>query len=162
MVVQDDDVHPKRPGARNDVAGGDPAIGRDHEGRPALGKHLDRVKAEPIPILEPVGKMPEGVGAEGAESSEQDRGRGDPVDVVVAVNGDPASGPDGLRRAIHRFRHPGEGPRIGQVVEPGVEEPAGLPNGGDAPTPQQRRGERAYPESGGEVRRTFVGRRDDP
>ena len=77
------------------VGAADAAVHR-HDQRDALGvQPLDRRRLQSVAVAQPLGDEVHDVGAEQLERAAQDHGRGDAVDVVVAVDRDPL-----LARAI--------------------------------------------------------------
>ena len=93
VVVGDDDVEAERARLRDLLHGGDRAVGGDEELRPALGEPLDRRGVQAVPVLGPAREEPVDVRAETAQRADEDRRRAHPVDVVVAVHGDPRARP---------------------------------------------------------------------
>ena len=94
--------------------------------------------AQPVAVGDPVGDQPVAVGAEVAQGRDHQRRRAHPVDVEVAVHGDPLAGFD--RRPDQRddLVHPLE--RLGRVRLVGGEEGAGLV-GGPVAAPDQGHGD---------------------
>ena len=107
VMVSDHDLHAGGPGGGDLLDGADSAIDGDDElGAPALDL-LDARHRQAVAVGEPVGDEPVALGAEGAEGRDEDRGRGDAIDVVVAVDRDPAAGrarPRGSARTPPPFR----------------------------------------------------------
>ena len=108
-MVGHHDVHPRRPGASDLLDGGDGAVDRDQQLRPAGGEPVDRGGAQAVAVLRAAGQVPVGVGAERPQSVDQDRGRADPVDVVVAVDRDARAPAHVVEDQGDRAGHPAEG-----------------------------------------------------
>jgi hypothetical protein len=73
------------------VDGGNRAVGRDQQPRAPLCQARDGRCREAVAVLAAAGQKPVHVGTECAQDHNEDRGRADAVDVVVAVHGDPRS-----------------------------------------------------------------------
>ena len=91
VVVGDDHVHPGRPGARDLLDGRDRAVDGHEQSGAALRQPVDGRGGEPVAVAGAVGQVPVDVGADRAQRPDQDRGRAHAVDVVVAVDRDPAA-----------------------------------------------------------------------
>ena len=79
---------------------------------------------QPVAVLQAPGDQPVAVAAELAERADDDRGRADAVDVVVAVDGDPPPGRDRRPDPLADLGHRLEQERV--VVVGGLEEGARL------------------------------------
>ena len=74
--------------------GGDRAVDGHQQVGPARGEPLDRRGGEAVAVVDAAGQVPVDVGAERPQGADEDRGRADAVDVVVAVDGDPRAARD--------------------------------------------------------------------
>ena len=91
VMVGDDDVEPAFSGLGDLVDGRDPAVDGEDEPATLVGEPGKRVAADAVALVEAAREVPGDVGAELAQEKNGERGRGDAVDVVVAVDADPAS-----------------------------------------------------------------------
>ena len=139
MVIGDDCGDSLRPGRSDLLHRVDPAVHRDHEARAALGEALDRGGRQPVAVLGARGDQPVAIGAQLAQGRDQDRSRGDAVDVVVAVHGDELAARDRIPDHRHRLAHPGE---EGWVVGVGGREERPRLLGRAASPPHERDGDR--------------------
>ena len=112
MVIGDDDLEPERARVLDLGDGGDPAVDRQHELEPLLGEPRQRVGVQAVALLEARRQMPRDVGAELAQQEDGERGRADPVGVVVAVHADARAGLDRRGDRLDRLAHVAEGKRI--------------------------------------------------
>ena len=78
----------------------DAAIHRDHQPRAVGVQPIERRRLQPVAVAQPLGNEVHDVGAEQLERAAQDHGRGDAVDVVVAVDGDALLAGDRAEDAI--------------------------------------------------------------
>ena len=91
MVVRDDDVEAELASARDLRDGGDAAVDGDDEVDPVGRELLDRLERKAVALVEPARQAPVDRRAELPQDEDADGGRGDPVDVVVAVHADALS-----------------------------------------------------------------------
>ena len=112
MVVGDDHLEPGRARGGDLVDGRDRAVDGHQERRTPRREPLDGMQAEPVAVLEPAGQIPTDIGAERAQRADHDRRRADTVDVVVAMNRDPAAGGDLALDRLQRALDPGERGRL--------------------------------------------------
>ncbi len=96
MVVGDDHVQARRAGLGDLLHGCDTAVDREDEGALLLREARQRVSGDAVTLLEAAREVPLDVGAEAAQRRDRERGRADPVDVVVAVHADAPTGGDRL------------------------------------------------------------------
>jgi hypothetical protein len=130
VVVGDHDLHPGSARGGDLLDRGDRAVDRDQQLRPARGEALDRGSGQAVAVVDPARQVPVDVGPEGAQRAHEDRGRGDAVDVVVAVHGDPRAAPDvsedhrgGVVEPAERLERMSrlglqEAPRVGRIAQP--------------------------------------------
>ena len=90
-MVCHDDVDPLLAGGRHLLDCGDRTVGGDQQARAALGETVNRRLCQSVAVSRAVGDVGVDITAEAAQHAQQDRGRADPVDVVVAVHGDAAA-----------------------------------------------------------------------
>ena len=90
---------------------------------------VDRGRLESVAVAQPFGDEVDDLAAEHLERAPQDDGRGDAVDVVVAVDGDPFAGRERPLEARHGALHVGQEKRIVEVVERRVAETCPRPPG---------------------------------
>ena len=123
-MIRHDDVHPLRLGERDPVdAGGAVVHGHDHI-RLALERHLDELRRQAIPELEPVGNQkvhPVGTHAEGAQHRDAQRRRRGAVGVEVAGDEDSFAIDHGCGKAFRRSVDAGQRRRWVQVRQGQVE-----------------------------------------
>ena len=92
---------------------------------PSSVQPLDRGRLQAVAVLQPLGNEMDDVAAEHFERAAEDDGRGDAVDVVVAMDRDPLAPRDRLLEPLDRRHHAGQLERIVQMVERGLEEALG-------------------------------------
>ena len=97
VMVGDDHVEPARARLGDLGDGRDAAVDGEHEPAALVGEPLERAAADAVALVEAARQVPVDVGAELAQQQHGERRRGDPVDVVVAVDADPPARGD--RRA---------------------------------------------------------------
>ena len=114
VVVGDDHLDPGGPQRRHLLNRADPAVDGDHQLGAAALQLLDRPRAEPVAVAHAVGNQPVALGPQRPQRRDEDRGRGDPVDVVVAVDRHPRPAP-GVARAPARPRPPSRRTRAGRA-----------------------------------------------
>ena len=144
VVVGDDHLDPGVARRRDLGDRADPAVGRDQQRGPALGEPLDRRRASARSRRSSRPGISQSQSAPSSRSArDQDRGRADPVDVVVAVDRDPPPGRDRRRGSARRPSAIAvELERV--VVVRGVEEaraparPCGSRGGPGSPRPARR------------------------
>ena len=112
MVVGDDHVETELTRARDLLHRGDPAVDRQHEVDAVLGEALDRLRREPVPLLEAARQAPLDVRPELAQDEHGDGRGGDPVDVVVPVHADALARGHGGPDPLHRDGHVAEERRV--------------------------------------------------
>ena len=145
VVVGHHQSHAGRPVGRHlDRAG--PAVDGHHTLDPAGGQLLECGAVEPVSLGHPVGDVGEHVGAAGPKGPGQHRAGGDPVGVVIPVDGDAA--PLGHRHpeGDHSLRHPLEAEGVEQLGAPADERVATA--GVDASTGQDASQDRGLPGEG--------------
>jgi len=86
------------------------------------GEPLDRGGGQAVAVVDPARQVPVDVGPERAQRAHEDRGRGDAVDVVVAVHGDPRAAPDVAEDQRGGLAQPAE--RLERMLRLGLQEPA--------------------------------------
>ena len=105
VMVGDDHLEPARLRGRHLLDGGDAAVDGEQERAALVGEPRDRVPRDAVAFLEAARQVPLDLGAERAQGENGERGRADPVDVVVAVDADAPSlrdrGADPLDRDSH-------------------------------------------------------------
>ena len=89
VVVRDDDFEAARSRLRDLGGGRDAAVDREDEPATVLREPGQRLAADAVALVEAARQVPGDVGAELAQEEDGERGGGDPVHVVVAVNADP-------------------------------------------------------------------------
>ena len=148
MVVQDDDVHAALRERSNGGGGGGTAIhGQEQGGRRARQAMVHGLGAQAVAFVHAVGEVGADVPAKGAEDLQQQRGGGNTVHVVVPEDDDGLVAAAGQEKALDGSGHVGQQERVGQVLEPGLEEGCG--GGGVSQATVQ--------EALGEERRDFEG-----
>ena len=90
----------------------DPAVDREDEPDTVVREPPERLARDAVALLEPARQMPVDVGSELAQEEDRERGRTDPVHVVVAVDADARACVDGRADALDRDRHVAEQQRI--------------------------------------------------
>ena len=123
VVVGDQHVEAGRARGGHLLDGGDGAVDGDQKPRPARREALHRGRREAVAVVEPAGQVPVHLGAEAPQAADDDRGRADAVDVVVAVDRDPRPRPHVAEDEVHRGRHAAE--RARRVLVGGLEEGRG-------------------------------------
>ena len=77
-----------------------------------LREARDRLARDAVALLEPARQVPDDVGTRLAQGQDCERGRADPVDVVVAVDADPGASRDGAADGVDRLLHVAEEKRV--------------------------------------------------
>jgi hypothetical protein len=90
VVVRDHDLDAGGLGGGDFLDRADPAVHRDHQLGAAALQLLDARHRQAVAASQPVRDEPVALGAERAKGRDEDRRRGHPVDVVVAMDGDPS------------------------------------------------------------------------
>jgi hypothetical protein len=123
VMVRDDDVEAAflRLGHLGD--GCDPAVDGEDEPAALVGEPGERLAADPITLVEATRQMPGDLCAELAQEEDRERSGGDAVDVVVAVDADPAALLDGRTDLRAGGLHVAEQERVVRRLFP-VEETA--------------------------------------
>ena len=88
MVVGDDDLEAECGGVGDLLDGGDAAVDGEHQLDALLGEPRQRLAVQAVALLEPRRQMPGRIGTELPQQEHGERGRADPVGVVVAVHAD--------------------------------------------------------------------------
>src|SRR2546428_8368202 len=124
MIYHDDVLLPlSRPG---DLAGrGHPAVPRPQGAPPGPGEALERRIVEPVAFGETGRNVEADVGPQGAQPAQQNAGGGDPVGVVVAIDGDRFVVPQGMNDAFGCDRHVHNGVGVLQRVQRSFEKLTG-------------------------------------
>ena len=149
VVVADHHVEPRRPRRGHGLDGRDATVDRDQQAHAPLGQPLDGAGGQPVALVEAAGQLPDGIRAEGAQRSQEDRRRADAVHVVVAEHGDAGAAPDVGADQLGGRRDTRQGQRVVALV--GVQERAGILDGREA-APRQDRADRArHAQPGGEL-----------
>jgi hypothetical protein len=115
-MVADNHVQPGRAGRGHLLDRGDAAVDGHQQADAAAGKALDRGGREPVAVVEAAGQLPDGIGAEGAQRADEDRGGADAVDVVVAEHGDARAARQVTADQLDRGGDPGQRERIVALV----------------------------------------------
>ena len=132
VVVGDDHVHPQGGCVGRLLHGGDAAVHGDDQGDSPLRQGPDRGRIHPVALVQPVGDVILHPGPPGAEVVGQQAGGGDPVHVIVPVDGDLLPGLQGPlhpgHRSVHVLHEEGvpeliraagqKGPGLGQILHP--------------------------------------------
>jgi hypothetical protein len=108
VVVGHHNVDPGGAGTRHLLDRGDRAIDRHQQPRAACGQAVDRGGVQSVAVVGAARQVPVRVGSQGAQAAEEDRGRADAVDVVVAVDGDARAAGDMAQDDLDGGRHPVE------------------------------------------------------
>ena len=112
VMVGDDDAEPARLGGLDLGDGRDPAVHGEEKPAALVGEPFERLAGDAVALLEAAREVPVDVCAEVAQRGDRERGRADPVHVVVAVHADPASGGDRLADRVTGLLHRAEQERI--------------------------------------------------
>ena len=112
VMVGDDHVEAARGGFGDLTGGRDAAVDGQDEPAAFVGEPRERVAADAVALVEAAREMPVDVGAELAQQKDGERGRRDPVDVVVAVDADALACGDRRAEAFARGLHVTEAERI--------------------------------------------------
>ena len=112
MVVGDDDLEPERARVLDLRDRGDAAVDGDDEVEAFLGEPRERVGVQAVALLEARRQVPRDVGVQLAQQQDGERGRADPVGVVVAVHADSLAGVDRRGDRRDRLAHVAERERV--------------------------------------------------
>ena len=148
VVVENDDVHAALAERGDGGDGGGAAVHGEQQGggefRQAI---LHAFLAEAVAFIHAMGQVVVDLPAEGAEDFEQQGGGGDAVHVVIAEDDERFVALAGLEQALDGGGHVRQQERVGQLLEPGLEE------GGDG----GRFAQAAVQQALGEQRRDVAG-----
>ena len=111
VMVGHHDVEPRGARRRHLVDGGDRAVDRYQEIRPARREPLDGARGQAVAVVDPARQVPVHVRAQRAQRAHEHRRGRHPVHVVVAVHGDPRPPADVLEHP------PGRRPQAPECVE---------------------------------------------
>jgi hypothetical protein len=150
-VVDDDHVHAELPRTRDLGDAGDAAVQGDEEPGALPGDALDGSEVEPVALVDPMRDVRPGSRADRLEEEREQRGGADPVDVVVAVEGDLLPLDDGAGEALDRGGHALHAEGVGKVGELVGEEPGGVLGFSDAASDEDARGERVQADLDGKT-----------
>ena len=124
-MVGDDEVDPELARALGRIVPADAAVDR-HDDIDLVGMEpIDRGRLEPVAVAQPFGNEVDHLPAEHLERPPQDDGRGDAVDVVVAVDRDPLAARQRPLEPRHGAVHVRQQKRVVQVIERRVEKTIG-------------------------------------
>ncbi|MBV6467223.1 MAG: hypothetical protein PGMFKBFP_02566 [Anaerolineales bacterium] len=132
VMVRDDEVQPEVTRVAGFFGRADSAVHADDESNPVRVEFVERVVVQSVAFLEAVGDVLVDVAAEGAQTLDQQRGGGDAVHVVIAIDGDPFAIRERGLDAIHGDAHVLHLERVGAEVRLGAQEGLSLRIGGDA------------------------------
>ena len=118
VVVGDDEVEPQLLGPLRRPTAVDPTVHGHHHPTTRLGKELQAVAVEAVPLLEPVREVAVTRGTAGGEQLSEQGARGDPVDVVVGKDADRLPRHHRVRQAGRRPPEVGEEERVVHLVQP--------------------------------------------
>jgi hypothetical protein len=123
VVVQHDDVDAALAQRGDGGDGVRAAVHGEEQGSGELREAmLDAVVAEAVTLVHAMREVVLDVPAERTEHFEQQGGRGDAVHVVIAENDEGFVAVAGLEQALDSGAHVGQEERVGQLLEPGLEE----------------------------------------
>ncbi len=124
-MIGDDEVDVQVARALRGLGAADAAVDGDDQAH-ALGvQAVDRRRLQAVAVANPLGDEVDHVPAEHLERAPEDDGRGDPVDVVVAVNRDPLFSCDCLFDPFDRLRQIREQERVVEMIQRRFEESRG-------------------------------------
>ncbi|MNY03083.1 hypothetical protein D3C86_1356840 [compost metagenome] len=112
VVVGDDDLHAQGLGELDLLDRGDAVVHRDDQLEAPVGEVLEGVAVHAVAVFEAVGQEVLDVVAGARQVAEEQRGAGDPVGVVVAVDDDGLAGFEGAREAAGGLFDAGQGPGV--------------------------------------------------
>ncbi|MBV8561704.1 MAG: hypothetical protein JOZ56_01300 [Actinobacteria bacterium] len=112
MVVGDDHLEPVSLRLLDLGDGGDAAVDGENEAAALVGEAREGLAANAVALVEAARQVPRDVGAELAQEQDGERRRGDPVDVVVAVDADAPAVGDGCADALAGEGHVAEQERV--------------------------------------------------
>ena len=125
VVVGDDQFQAEPAGLVGLGKAGDAAVHRDHQLCPGLGDLPQRLRVQAVAFLQAVGHVEiDGLRSHEVQALPEDRGAGDAVGVVVAVDADCPALAHGGEEPVGRGRHAGEETRREQAGERRIEEAA--------------------------------------
>ena len=140
MVVEDEDVDFFLVEKIDGFHGGRAAIDREHDiDIELIEAFLQRNRAEPIAIVKSAGKIRLRVPAESGQHLHQQCGGADAVHVVVAINQQPLVVTACLPKPLDGGFHVWNKKRVGQQLEPGVQELADFRLVGNTPVDETLR-----------------------
>ena len=112
VMVGHDHLEAERNGLRDLLHRGDPAVDGEQQPDSLAGHACERFAGDAVALLEAARKMPVDISAQLAQHEDCERGRADPVDVVVAVDADAGAGVDRRADALDGHGHVAEQERV--------------------------------------------------
>ncbi len=134
VVIGDDEVEAERARPLRCLGAANAAVHRDDHVDLVGMQPVDRRRLQSVAVAQPLRNEMTHLAAEHLQRAAEDDSRGDAVDVVVAVDGDPLAARQRQLEARHRPFHVGQEKRVVQVIERRVQESVG--NGGIAEAAQ--------------------------
>ncbi len=117
VVVADDQVDAQLAGAIGGGAAADAAVDRDDDPRAGGVQAIDVGRLQAVAVAQALGQEVRDVAAEQLQRAAQDHRRRDPVDVVVAVDGDALLARDRGQQALDRDAEVGQQERIVEMID---------------------------------------------
>jgi hypothetical protein len=125
VVVQHDDIDAALPEPGYRVHGGRTAInGQEQGNREPLETMLDRLKAQAIPLVQPVRQVIIHGPTKASQHLGQQSRRGHPIDVVITEDDQRFAALAGAKEPFDRRSHVGQQERIGQLLQARLEKTA--------------------------------------
>ena len=125
MVVRDDQIETQLAGALRRLHAANAAIHRHHHPNALRMQTLDRPGVQPVAVLQALGNEVRHVTLQELEGAAQHDGGADSIGIVVAVHGDRFASLHGTEEPLDGAVEVRETRRVVQIVEAGVQEPAG-------------------------------------
>ena len=125
---------------------GDAAVERDEQPRALPGQPPHRLGVEAVAFHQAVGHVGHDLRTRRPQEAGQERGRGDAVHVVVAVEGDALAARDGAHEPLHGRGHAFHEERVRQVGEARLQEALGVRRIGKPAAGEHPRRQRLQPQ----------------
>ncbi len=146
VMVGDDQIDAEVAGPPGRFRAANAAVDRHDQLHALAVQPFDGGGLQAVAVGQPFGNEVADVGAQQLQRAAKDDGRGDAVDVVIAVNGDPLPSGNRGQQPPDRAVHVGEQKRVQQLIEFRAQKPRGRIRIGEATDGEEPGGDGRQPE----------------
>ena len=125
-MVGDDHSHPQALGQKGFLHGGDARVHRHHQAAAILRQLADGPGVQAVALVHPVGDIILTLRSPGAEVPDQNGCGGDAVHIVVPIDCNFLSPPDGFLQSGHGLVHIRQQKGISQPIQRSVQKPGSI------------------------------------